>query len=143
MSLTHHSDEQRGLDRMLAALDGVELTEQDRLMLRLISGWGPDISDAVASLLIRVALAHGTRPTPSEPATVRAAYDAGAMTPDGAAAALAEGLPSYMVLGVEAGPPRTPWWRCRRCGMTYRGASLEGIRGDADAHVRTVHGGAR
>ncbi|MBB5431398.1 hypothetical protein [Nocardiopsis composta] len=146
MAITHHSSEERELARLHAALAAVTLTDSDRRILHWIAGWGPEVADPIASLLERTALAHGaawTAPA-GEPAAVRAAYDDGGPIPEGADPRAAEGLPSHMLLGVTAGPPAEPWWRCTLCRVTRRGqANPTMARVDAELHVARHHGGSR
>lgn len=62
----HHTEEQRELQRLYAALAAVDLGDADRTLLHWLAGWGPEIADAVASLLERQALAHGAPRVPAQ-----------------------------------------------------------------------------
>lgn len=145
MTMTRHTEEERELQRLYAALARVELSDVDRALLHLIAGWGPEIAEGVVSLLERQALAQEPRlpAQRGEAPGVREAYDM-TVLPPGADPVLAEGLPTYMVLGVDPGPPRTPWWRCTRCRETTSGQpSRDAARAEADEHVARHHGGGR
>lgn len=143
------------IELLYDCLRGVPLSDEHRRALYTAAGVGAQHVNDLLSLFHAMELHYGG---PTEPASVRAAYDRmpapppprgqsrrfyASPIPPGADERAREGLPSHMLVGTN--PDGNPWWYCTRCREGRYGPVDMGLEHrDAADHVEKRHpGGGR